>query len=199
MHCGAIETRQTRRRSALRDVLDSKVHRPSDRDVVRAGLRRLTGAERPRAPSQDCEPGAVRVAAVRINLPDRVHKNAILSQVRRGGAGDSVLIAAVSIGILGVLVGLYRPVATLWPLLVVSITFIPIGYLLAGRSILSALAAGGICLLSTQGGFVVGLLGRWLLKKVRHRQAREIRAQQIRIDEKPIPDNEGRPVGRDES
>jgi hypothetical protein len=78
---------------------------------------------------------------------------------------------APAIGLFGVLVGLYRPVATIWPLLTVSAAFIPIGYLVAGRPMLDALAAGGVCVISTQVGFFIGLIIRLNFRKYRQRQS----------------------------
>jgi hypothetical protein len=98
-------------------------------------------------------------------------------------SGD-VLIIAGAVGLLGVLVGLCRPVAAIWPLLAILVVFIPIGNLVAGGSALNALAAGGICVIIAQGGYVIGLVIRWLFRKRRHQQAAKNRRPHAAIEEK---------------
>ena len=95
-----------------------------------------------------------------------------------------MLIVAGTVGLLGVLVGLCRPVAAIWPLLAILVVFIPISNLVAGGSALNALAAGGICVLIAQGGYIIGLVIRWLFRKRRHQQAPKNRRPHAAIEEK---------------
>jgi hypothetical protein len=82
-----------------------------------------------------------------------------------------VLIIVAAVGLLSALVGLSRPVAAMWPLIAILAVFVPIGNFVVSGSALHALAAGGVCVITAQGGYVVGLVIRWLFRKHRQREA----------------------------
>jgi hypothetical protein len=82
-----------------------------------------------------------------------------------------VLIIVAAVGLLSALVGLCRPVAAMWPLIALLAVLVPIGNFLVSGSALHALAAGGICVIASQGGYVVGLVIRWLFRRHQQKQA----------------------------
>ena len=67
----------------------------------------------------------------------------------------------ITVGLLGVAVGLYRRIGMLWLLLTLSILLVPTVRLFAGGAILAVLSTTAAWLVALQIGYVIGLLVRW--------------------------------------